>query len=333
MADLQLPDGYHRVPATDDIAAAGAAHMQSVFLAESGRPFVSEEDYANFWRAPFIDKEQDIVLVRDAGGDLVAQALVMSRTPHTDPSCFAAVSRAHYGRGLGSALLAWEIARGTEHADAAPKGARVVMQAFCDAAHEPSVQLLTDHDFAPDRFFMTMEIEFDGAPPAARFPEGLELRDFTPDQLEDGVRTARDAFQDHYGYVERPLEDRLEEMRHAMEHPLYDPTLWWHLYDGDEMVANLWCLNNHEGDRGVGYVQSLGVRKPWRGRGLGKNLLLHCFGEFHRRGMRGAALDVDVHSLTGATRLYEAVGMSETHRSALYLKELRAGEDLAIRTL
>jgi ribosomal protein S18 acetylase RimI-like enzyme len=118
-----------------------------------------------------------------------------------------------------------------------------------------------------------------------------------------------------------------------MEHADFDPTLWWHLYEGDEMIANLWCNNNHEGDKTVGYVQSLGVRKPWRGKGLGRNLLLHSFGEFYRRGQRGAALDVDAHSLTGATRLYESVGMAETHRNAVYLKELRAGEDLATRSL
>ncbi len=67
--------------------------------------------------------------------------------------------------------------------------------------------------------------------------------------------------------------------------------------------------------------------------GLGKNLLLAAFGEFHRRGRRGAALDVDAHSLTGATRLYESVGMAEVHQNAVYLKELRAGDDLATRTL
>ena len=38
--------------------------------------------------------------------------------------------------------------------------------------------------------------------------------------------------------------------------------------------------------------------------------MLHSFAEFHRRGQTGAALDVDSASLTGATRLYESVGMS-----------------------
>ena len=142
-----------------------------------------------------------------------------------------------------------------------------------------------------------------------------------------------DAFRDHYGFVDRPLDEQLEQIRHAMDRPDFDPALWWHVYDGEQVVANCWCNNNHEGDHTVGYVQSIGVRKPWRGRGLGKSLLLHAFGEFYRRGMKGAALDVDAESLTGATRLYESVGMSMAHRNAIYGNELRPGDDLAVREL
>ena len=49
-----------------------------------------------------------------------------------------------------------------------------------------------------------------------------------------------------------------------------------------------------------GYVSSLGVRRPWRKRGLGLALLQHSFGEMKRRGMTRASLDVDAENLTGA---------------------------------
>ena len=38
-------------------------------------------------------------------------------------------------------------------------------------------------------------------------------------------------------------------------------------------------------------------------------MLLHSFGVFWRRGLKAVALGVDSESLTGATRLYESVGM------------------------
>lgn len=333
MAVVELQPGLERVAAGSVPVDRVAAFMRSVFTAESGRAFLTAEDLANLWASPNVDPERDVALVCDRAGELAAAAIVLSRPPHTDPGCFAAVAPAHHGTGLGSALLGWEERRARERLGEAPDGARVALQVWVDASHDRSVRLMTDHGFEVDRYFITMEVAFDGSPERAVLPAGMELRPFTDDQLEAGLAANVDAFRDHYGYVDRRFEQRLEELRHNLRHPEFDPTLWWHLYEGDEIVANLWCYPAHEGDGEVGYVQSLGVRKPWRGRGIGRNLLLHAFGEFHRRGKGGAALDVDAHSLTGATRLYESVGMRETFRNAAYSKELRPGRDLSVRSL
>ena len=50
--------------------------------------------------------------------------------------------------------------------------------------------------------------------------------------------------------------------------------------------------------------------RDFRGRGIAKALLAHAFADFVRRGYVDAALGVDSESPTGATRLYEAMGMS-----------------------
>ncbi len=332
MAHLQLPPGYHRAPASDDVIHEAAAHLRQVALAESGRQYASVEDYANFWRAPFLDREHDIALVRGEDGTLAAQAVVVNRPPYTEPISIGLVSPQHHGRGLGSALLEWQEARAREGIGEAPDGARVALESFVDSRHDRSTTLLTDHGFAPDRYFVTMALDFDGGSPQAEFPPSFALRTWSDDQLEAAARTAAESFEDHYGYVERPMEARLDELRHRTQHPGFDPTLQWHLYEGDELVAVNWCNPDHEGDDGVGYVQTLGVRRPWRGRGLARNLLLLSFAEFRLRGKRGVALDVDADSITGATRLYESVGMTEVHRRTRYSKEIRAGADLARRS-
>jgi GNAT superfamily N-acetyltransferase len=77
----------------------------------------------------------------------------------------------------------------------------------------------------------------------------------------------------------------------------------------------------------------LGVRRPWRKRGLGLALLYHAFGELRRRGCARVGLGVDGQSLTGATRLYEKAGMRAVTRSITFEKELRPGHDLATRTV
>ena len=75
--------------------------------------------------------------------------------------------------------------------------------------------------------------------------------------------------------------------------------------DGGEIAALARC----EPMLGGGSVGMLAVRKPWRRRGLGRALLLHAFREFRRRGFERASLGVDSENPTGATRLYESVGM------------------------
>jgi ribosomal protein S18 acetylase RimI-like enzyme len=68
----------------------------------------------------------------------------------------------------------------------------------------------------------------------------------------------------------------------------------------------------------VGYVRILGVQKAWRGRGLARALLLSAFSDYRQRGCLGVQLGVDTGNTTGATRLYESVGMTSLH-SALAL--------------
>ena len=99
-----------------------------------------------------------------------------------------------------------------------------------------------------------------------------------------------------------PFEEWVE---HRVQAPDFDPTLWFIVRDGDEIAAAL----RGEPDRGgAGWVGAIGVRKPWRKRGLGLALLLHAFGEFYRRGQPRIGLGVDAQNPTGATRLYERAG-------------------------
>ena len=333
MAQVNLPDGLVQTAVHSDDVAAAADHFVMTFEAQSGRSFISRVDYANFWSSPSFDPRQDMVLVRDLDGRIAAQEFVIARTPYVDMLFVGIVSGDRMGAGIGSALVEWAEARARERLPEAPADARVIIQTFCDPEHEASVALLEDHGHEPARFYRTMTIDFAEPPVVPDLPAGIELRPFSPDQTEAYVRAAVDAFQDHYGYVDRDIGDRVKDFEHGMQHPEFDPTLYWHLYDGDEIVANCWCSNNHAGDHAVGYVQSLGVRRPWRGRGLGKYMLQVAFAGFYRRDMAGAALDVDGDSLTGATRLYESVGMTTAYRNASFEKELRPGVDLARRTL
>ncbi len=62
------------------------------------------------------------------------------------------------------------------------------------------------------------------------------------------------------------------------------------------------------------------MRRPWRGQGLGKALLYRTFAEFWRRGLPRVSLGVDADSPTGATKLYERVGMTVESANVVFEK-------------
>jgi len=77
----------------------------------------------------------------------------------------------------------------------------------------------------------------------------------------------------------------------------------------------------------MGWIATIGVRRPWRKQGLGLALLLHSFGEFYKRGKTTIGLGVDASNPTGATRLYQKAGMRVASEFVTYEKELRAGRE------
>ena len=105
---------------------------------------------------------------------------------------------------------------------------------------------------------------------------------------------------------------------------------------GDEIAGLCLCDVNKEHiariGRQEGWVDILGVRRPYRCQGLGRALLLAGLHVLKRAGMESATplvlrpkdsgLGVDAESLTGATRLYESVGFVERKRFVLYRRPL-----------
>jgi ribosomal protein S18 acetylase RimI-like enzyme len=107
-------------------------------------------------------------------------------------------------------------------------------------------------------------------------------------------------------------------------HADFDPSLWIIAWDGNQIAGYSLCRFR----MGIGWVGSLGVRRPWRKHGLGMALLLQSFHEFHQRGMNTIGLGVDASNPTGATRLYQKAGMNITAEYVIYEKEYRPGREV-----
>jgi ribosomal protein S18 acetylase RimI-like enzyme len=117
----------------------------------------------------------------------------------------------------------------------------------------------------------------------------------------------------------------LEEWQHhRFGREDFDPTLWAIAWDGEEIAG--FSLNRFR--MGIGWIGTLGVRRPWRKMGLGLALLQHSFGEFYKRSTTTIGLGVDASNPTGATMLYQRAGMYVSSEFLTYEKELRPGRSL-----
>lgn len=308
-----LPEGYTAQPASLETIPEAAECLNACSIAELGHADVSPASLSAMWTLPEVDVSKHVVYVRSPSGQLVGVESAISRRPHAVIWSWGGVHPDHTGRGIGTALLDWAGKMAIERVSQADLGIEVLHEVFHVAAHEPSVQLMSDHGFVLDRYHNAMTVEFDGPPEEPVLPEGVEVR---PVRLgiDEGAAAlaAEEAFLDHYGHIPSEPDAIVERFTHWINHDDADPSLNWIAWDGDEVAGTLSCWPTGDVNPEYGHVGSLGVRRPWRGRGLGRALLLWAFGEFYRRGKGGAELEVDSENLTGALRLYESVGM-ETH--------------------
>ncbi len=332
-----LPTGYSKRSATLDDADRIAELINSYMEAVTGRAAVTGEVLKQQMQMPDIDCEQDTRLVVAPSGEFAAFAAALHVAPHVHVHGVAPVAVPHQGLGIGSELLVWIERRAARAVEMAPPDARVSLAQTVDENEKAAIRLLEANGYRQVRHFWRMLIDLDdaGSPDEVVWPEGVSVSVMQlPQDLLPALRAGRDAFRDHWGHVERPEDEALERMRYRAENdPDFDPELRFLAREGREIVGICNVRAKDATDETTGYIETLGVRRAWRRKGIAKALLLHAFEACRTRGLSKVALHVDAASLTGATRLYESAGMHVSELSHAYEKELRAGTELSTQEL
>jgi mycothiol synthase len=259
----------------------------------AGEP-VQPDDVRLMWSSPGFDVAEDARLDGDAYAQLE-----------------------HFGEGRvwidvrgrpSVAILDWAEERARE------KGHRLISGGW--SSNEDLLRELQRRGYELVRHSLRMAIDLGDPTPEPDWPEGIDVRSFQQGDARAFYEAQRESFADSW----EPAEETFERWSHwGLESPAFDPELWFLASEGAETAGFAICIRR-SGDPGTATVRFLGVRWPWRRRGLGRALLLHAFGEFRRRGFRRAVLGVDAESLTGAHKLYESVGMRVERRFDIYEK-------------
>ena len=72
----------------------------------------------------------------------------------------------------------------------------------------------------------------------------------------------------------------------------------------------------------MGYLDWVGVRRPWRRRGLGRALVVEALRMLQARGVTTVGLGVDLQNENEAARLYESVEFAVKTTSTEFRKPL-----------
>ena len=294
------------------------------------------DEMINDWNSPGVVLKDMARVLEDEQGNIIGYVEVWDTSePHVTKYIWGVLDPDHWDEDCYRYMLRWAEENACSKIPLAPPGTRVVMNMGLSNKDLNRKAALENYGFELIRNFFRMVIELDHAPQTPIIPEALTIR---PIHLESELRSVliamEDGFADHWGSVERSIDEMLEQWHYFIENNNdFDPSLWFLAMDGDEIAGVCRCKSKMIEDPDMGWVNQLCVRKPWRRQGLGMALLLTGFNELYRRGKARVGLGVDATSLTHATRLYEKAGMHVTQQYDTYEKVLRPGKDIVLKSL
>lgn len=287
-------------PATTDDLAVLADLFGSVEEAVNGRPSRLDEAAVEGWLHTISFETNTWLLEED--GRFVACAFAQAFGPRGN--CAGAVRPSAWGRGVGTQLA--ELMESRLAAEGAER-----IHTWTVAGDSAADDLFRGRGYREARRFWEMAIDFEEEPPEPC----VQVEPIAEEEAERFHAALEESFAGHWEHEPESFDEWWTRQRRRSN---FDPSLWFVIRDGDEIAGVARC----EARPSTGWVGALGVRPAWRGRGYGRALLLHSFREFRRRGLTSAGLGVDAANATGATYLYESVGMHVEEENVVWGKTL-----------
>ena len=326
MADLPaLPEGLTaRSLTTDDVAPVAALLAAAEQVDDTGE-YPDAEDLTEWWTGWDMDFGRDGVAVTDGSGLVVAFATALA--PRNFRGSFAVylegrVRPDHRGKGIGRALLDWQLVRGEEiHAERHPEAPGRLTVPVPEAMTSLEA-LVKASGLTAERWYRQMQRPLTDRPEAMSVP-GVELVPFSWDR-DDEIRRAHNAsFTEHHGSAER------------------DAAAWQAMFTGQRAFRPELSVLAVEGGAVVGYVLAyvyeadsaatgvrethfgqIGVLPQARGRGLASALIAAALRIGAENDCERAGLEVDTDNVTGALRLYEKLGFATTRLRVSWSRSL-----------
>ncbi len=284
------------------------------------------EDLAEELGTPWLDPEQDTVVGLDRHGRARAFGCVELRPGDvTELRCYAwgCVHPDWRGRGIGRQLLGWSLARAREKAatrraeldPGVPARFTVMLEQDASATR----RLLQAAGLTSRRFFFVMRRELAQPAPDVALPAGLRLEPWSALLDEQVLAAHNEAFTEHWGWQPWTAQAWQQWQSGSKD---FRPDWSFVVLDGQEVAGYTMACGRESEWAAQGFTEGwtnlVGVRRPWRGRGLAGALLTASLHAFQAAGLQYAGLDVDAENASGAVGLYERLGYQQRHRQEVY---------------
>lgn len=304
----ELPEPFVASGATPSDADEIAELIRTIELAQDGDVETTADDIRLDWQVA--DLRRDVVLVRD-GPRLAAYGFVVSfpRGALADGYVHPEVR----GRGLGRYLVRTLESRGRELVPQGPK-----LETYVSVNDPAGQRLMEAEGFTGVRRWLRMLVDLEREPLAPEL-SGIEIRPLRPGEEREFHEVFERSFHGHWGHVPKSCEAWWGEVDAASGG---DRGLFFAAERDGRLVGETSGVPQRFG---MGWIGTVGVVPEARGLGVGRALLLRIIAEFWARGERRVGLAVDAANETGATRLYESVGMRTSFGAVAYEKDIAAG--------
>lgn len=294
------PGGFTARPATREDIDAIAGLVQAVDRHDDGvvepvRPHL-EDDWAN----PLFHADDDTMLVSDPSGELAAFATCWGIEPSRSVEAWINVHPDHRGQGLGTWLVTWSALRSRRYLTG--PGTSTLLRPVVSSSGGGRA-FLERLGYRLVRTFWHMDRHLDGTERPGTPPDGVTIRAYGDGDGPTLHQVLESSFEGHFGF--EPMAFDAWEAA-TLGAPSTELSLLFLAEREEKIVGALTTALDEE----ESWVVELGVLEAHRGNGIGRALLLRAFSELASRGRTIVKLNVDGENETGATRLYESVGMS-----------------------
>lgn len=150
-----------------------------------------------------------------------------------------------------------------------------------------------------------------------RFTPEFQVRTLTPDQYRPLWDAQHNVFWASEATI-NPLPDEAgyQEYIKRISQPHFDPSLWFILWDKQQIVATVQTRVTHK----HGYIDEVSTHPGFRRRGVGRDLMLHALRELQVRGVEDVRLFTRENNAS-ARALYEKLRFCVHKKFSLYRKE------------